>query len=159
MEEILYHETKHIWDDYIEKIKNNQLLSEKVKKSLNVKLNKSNIDETLKQIIYYCEDYEISSYITQLNGIFGNKKFLTVDDAFDEIKRSSVYKNYKFCYYALILDKYKERFLSVITIKEYKRLQNNIKRAWKKIINHSYLICCSHLTNLKLNPSNKKFIK
>lgn len=159
LEEILYHETKHIWDDYISKIKNDKLLSEKVKKSLNVKLNKSNIDETLKQIIYYCEDYEISSYITQLNGIFGNKKFLTIDDAFDEIKRSSVYQNYKFCYYVLISDKYKERFLETITLKEYKRLQNNIKRAWKKIINHSYLICCSHLTNLKLNPSNKKLIK
>lgn len=156
LEEILYHETKHIWDEYIEITKHNNLLVDKVNKSILIKLNKTNIDETLKQIIYYCEDYEISSYISQLNGIFNDKKFLTIEDAFEEIRNSSIYQNYKFCYYILMFNRYKDILLQYISNKEYKKLQYNIKRAWKKIINHSYIICCNHLSNIKLNPSNKK---
>ena len=52
LEEILYHETKHIWDDYIEITKHNKLLVDKVNKSILTKLNKTNIDETIKQLIY-----------------------------------------------------------------------------------------------------------
>ena len=56
----------------------------------------------------------------------------------------------------MIFDKYKDKLLKYISNKEYIKLQKNIKYAWKKIINHSYIICCNHLGSIKLNPSNKR---
>lgn len=154
LEEILYHETKHLWDDYINISKKDYFLTDKVKKSLDNKFRNENIDETIKDIIYYSEDYEISAYITEINGILGNKKFITIEDAFNEICKSSVYQNYKFVYYALNTSIYKNELLKHISNKEYKRIKKNINNAWKKIINHTYIICCNHLSENKLSPSS-----
>ena len=90
LEEFLYHETQHLWDDYQSMIHKNIPLSDKVKNSLDTKFNNSNIDKTLKDILYYINDYEISAYISQMNELFNGKKFDDIKDAFNEI----IYPNY-----------------------------------------------------------------
>ena len=155
LEEILYHETKHIWDDYISISKKNYFLTNKVEKLLDEKFKKSNIDKFLKDIIHYAEDYEISAYIVQTNGILGNKKFISVKDAFNEILQSPTYQNYKEIYKVLNSDKYKDELLKHLSNKEYNKLKININKAWRKIINHTYIICCNHLQENRLSPSNK----
>ena len=114
LEELLYHETQHIWDDYQMMIHENIPLSNKIKKSLDVKFNNSNIDDTLKEILYYVNDYEISAYISQMNGMFHGKKFNDIKDAFnDVIYKSNIYQNYKLIYYALYNDKYANDLLDI----------------------------------------------
>lgn len=155
LEEFLYHETQHLWDDYQSMIHKNIPLSDKIKNSLDTKFNNSNIDKTLKDILYYTNDYEISAYISQMNGLFNGKKFDDIKDAFNEIiYPSHTYQNYKWIYYALYNDKYVD-MLSNVGIKksEIANMKKIIKRKWNKIINHAYHICGEH-TEKRLNPGS-----
>ena len=155
LEEFLYHETQHLWDDYQSMIHKNIPLSDKVKNSLDTKFNNSNIDKTLKDILYYTNDYEISAYISQMNGLFNDKKFDDIKDAFNEIiYPNPIYQNYKWIYYALYNDKYVD-MLSNVGIKksEISNMKKIIKRKWNKIINHAYHICGEH-TEKRLNPGS-----
>lgn len=155
LEEILYHETQHIWDDWILMSKKNISLSDKVKKSLDMKLSDKNISQYVKDVIYYSEDYEIRAYLAQINGIFGNKKYNTLEEAFAEIYNSSIYQNYKFIWYSLNVDRYRRKLEEHISHKEMKKIDKSISKVWKKIINHAYHICCDHLSNNRLTPSTK----
>lgn len=152
LEEMLYHETKHLWDDYIEISKKNSFLSDKIKKSLDYKLKKENIEDILKNIIYYSEDYEISAYISQINSILKNG-YIDIKEAFNDIYDSYIYQNYKFIYYILLNDTYKDEILKHISIKEYNKIKKNIKYAWKKIIKVTYEVCCNHLTDYRMTPN------
>lgn len=146
LRELLYHEFKHMWDDYISITKKGYFLSDKVKKSLSYKLNKNNITDTIKELTYYSEDYEISAYIAQINGLFNGKKFDSVKDAFDEIiKKSSVYNNYKYLYAMVNTDEYLDKLKQYMNDKDINKCKRNINNAWKKIINHTYIICSKHL--------------
>lgn len=155
LEEILYHETQHIWDDWILMSKKSISLSDKVKKSLDMKLNDKNISQYVKDVIYYSEDYEIRAYLAQINGIFGNKKYNTLEEAFTEIYKSSIYQNYKFIWYSLNVDRYRRKLEEHISHKEMKKIDKSISKAWKKIVNHAYHICCDHLSDNRLTPSTK----
>lgn len=152
LSEMLYHETKHLWDDYIEISKKNMFLSDKIKKSLNYKFNDENIEDTLKDIIYYSEDYEISAYITQINGVL-KKSYLDIKEAFNDIYDCPIYQNYKFIYYSIISDEYKDKLLKYISNKEYNKIKNNIRSVWKKIIKVSYEVCCNHLDKNRMTPT------
>ena len=155
LEEFLYHETQHLWDDYQSMIHKNIPLSDKVKNSLDTKFKNSNIDKTLKDILYYIDDYEISAYISQMNGLFNGKKFSYIKDAFNDIIYTSyVYQNYKWIYYALYNDKYVD-MLSNAGIKksEITNMKKIIKKKFNKIINHAYHICGEH-TEQHLNPGS-----
>ena len=161
LEEILYHEVKHIWDDY-QYIKNKkQFLSDKVKKSLSNKFNKLHINQTIKDIIYYSEDYEISAYIAQLNKVLGNKKFNSVKEAFNEIIKDPIYINLKFVYQSLNNDDYKEQIiLQDISEQRYNKLKKNFNKKWKQILHHIYNICVEYISENRLSPSfNSKNIK
>ena len=155
LEELLYHETQHLWDDYQLMIHQNIPLANKVKNSLDHKFSKLNIDDTLKQILYYVNDYEISAYISQMNGMFHDKKFDNIQDAFDDIiYPSSVYKNYKWIYYALYNDKYMNKLLDIgIKKSEITKMKKLIKVKFNKIINHAYHICGEHTTQRLNNGS------
>lgn len=146
LEELLYHETQHLWDDYQLMIHKNIPLSNKVKKSLDRKFGDSHIDSTLKEILYYVNDYEISAYISQINGMFHNKKFNDIKDAFNTIiYPSNVYKNYKWIYYALQTDKYINDLINIgIKKSELTSMKIRIKKKFNKIINHAYHICGEH---------------
>ena len=146
LEEVLYHETQHLWDDYQLMLHQNIPLSVNIKKSLDYKFSKTNIDDTLKQILYYINDYEISAYISQMNGMFHNKKFNDIKDAFNDIiYPSNVYQNYKWIYYALYNDKYINDLLSIgVKKSEIINMKKLIKKKFNKIINHSYYICGKH---------------
>lgn len=146
LEELLYHETQHLWDDYQLMIHKNISLSDKVKKSLDRKFSDSYIDDTLKDILYYVNDYEISAYISQMNGMFHNKKFSDIKDAFNSIiYPSNVYKNYKWIYYALYTDKYTNDLIDIgIKESELTNMKIRIKKKFNKIINHAYHICGKH---------------
>ena len=150
--EMLYHETKHLWDDYIEISKKNIFLNDKIKKSLNYKFNNKNINDTLKDIIYYSEDYEISAYITQINGVL-KKSYIDIKEAFNDIYDCPIYQNYKFIYYSIISDEYKDKLLKYISNKEYNKIKNNIRSVWKKIIKVSYEVCCNHLDKNRMAPT------
>ena len=114
LEELLYHETQYLWDDYQLMIHKNISLSDKVKNSLDRKFSDPHIDDTLKDILYYMNDYEISAYISQINGMFHNKKFSDIKDAFNSvIYPSNVYQNYKWIYYALYNDKYANNLIDI----------------------------------------------
>ena len=59
-------------------------------------------------------DYEISAYISQINGMFHNKKFSDIKDAFNSvIYPSNVYQNYKWIYYALYNGKYANDLIDI----------------------------------------------
>lgn len=146
LEELLYHETQHLWDDYQLMIHKNISLSDKVKNSLDRKFSDSHIDDTLKNILYYMNDYEISAYISQINGMFHNKKFSDIKDAFNSvIYQSNVYQNYKWIYYALYNDKYANDLIDIgIKKSELTSMKIRIKKKFNKIINHAYHICGEH---------------
>lgn len=146
LEELLYHETQHLCDDYQLMKNKNISLSDKIRKSLDNKFADSNIDDTLKEILYYVNDYEISSYISQMNGMFHNKKFSDIKDAFKSIiYPSNVYKNYKWIYYALYTDKYANDLINIgVKKSELTNMKPHIKKKFHKIINHAYHICGEH---------------
>lgn len=146
LEELLYHETQHLWDDYQLMIHKNISLSDKVKKSLDRKFSDSHINDTLNDILYYINDYEISAYISQINGMFHNKKFSDIKDAFNSvIYPSNVYQNYKWIYYALYNDKYANDLIDIgIKKSELTSMKIRIKKKFNKIINHAYHICGEH---------------
>ena len=146
LEELLYHETQHLWDDYQLMIHKNISLSDKVKKSLDRKFSDSHINDTLNDILYYMNDYEIPAYISQINGMFHNKKFSDIKDAFNSvIYPSNVYQNYKWIYYALYNDKYANDLIAIgIKKSELTSMKIRIKKKFNKIINHAYHICGEH---------------
>lgn len=157
-EEMLYHETKHMWFDYQEALNKGKFLLDKQINSLEFKYRK-HPNEFIKQLTYYSEDYEISAYIAQINGTLKSKKFDNIQSALDEIiKKCPTYNNYKEYYYA-INDKTILNFLKKhLSDKEINKICKNIKNAWRKIINHTYHICGEHLNESRLAPSNRKFI-
>ena len=91
-------------------------------------------------------DYEISAYISQINGMFHNKKFSDIKDAFNSvIYPSNVYQNYKWIYYALYNDKYANDLIDIgIKKSELTSMKIHIKKKFNKIINHAYHICGEH---------------
>ena len=99
LEELLYHETKHIWDEYQLLIHNGINLSSVLRP------HKSN-KEIINNILYYGSKYENSAYLSQLNAVLGTNKYNTIKDALDDIIKSSVYQNYKYLYYYIINYKY-----------------------------------------------------
>lgn len=152
LEEILYHETKHLWDDYIGISKAGKFLSDKVKHSLDTKFESENIEDILKEIIYYSEEYEVSAYVTQLNGVLA-KSYIDVKEAFNDVKECAVYQNYKTLYYMFLDDTYKDKLLNIVSSKEYNKMKKNIKKAWHDIVNVTYEICCNHLQKTRMTPN------
>ena len=134
LEEFLYHETQHLWDDYQSMIHKNIPLSDKVKNSLDTKFNNSNIDKTVKDILYYTNDYEISAYISQMNELFNGKKFDDIKDAFNKIiYPTPIYKNYKLIYYALYNDKYVDMLCNAgIKKSEITNMKKSLKESGTK---------------------------
>ncbi len=172
--EMLTHELTHAWDDYILHVKGNTSLRNKhvndniqnmlgdLKKSLNrdlrfakllsntdeeIELTKisSNVD-TIKQIIYYLNDFESKAYISQINSIFTHD-FENIHQAIDFVsKHSATYYNYKEIYRASISNDFDELFKNVsFTDNEIERFKKRAKNIWKKIINHTYHICAEHV--------------
>ena len=121
-------------------------LSDKIRKSLDNKFADLNINDTLKEILYYTNDYEISSYISQMNGMFHNKKFSDIKDAFNSIiYPSNVYQNYKWIYYALYTNKHANDLINIgVKKSELTNMKIRIKKKFHKIINHAYHICGEH---------------
>ncbi|MCH5167553.1 MAG: hypothetical protein J1F35_06620 [Erysipelotrichales bacterium] len=157
LEEILYHELEHLWEDYIFKSKKNIFLSDHVIKTLSNNLEDTN--ELVDNITYYGEKFEISAYIAQLNGLFGNKKFDDIKNAFNEIvEKSSIYQNYKYLYYAINNEDKLEELKNYLSDKDIKYFIKNINDAWHKIINHSYTICGKHISKKRLGKSTRRKI-
>lgn len=148
LEELLYHETKHIWDDYQLMIHNGVNLS-----SVLIP-NKSN-KEIVNDILYYGSKHEISEYLSQLNDVLVSYKYHTIKDALDDIVKSSVYQNYKYLYYYIINDEYKSDLLKEISTTEYVKIKNNIRKTWDKIIYHIYIICGEHINKYRMPPTPK----
>lgn len=172
--ELLTHELTHAWDDYILHSKANTSLRNKhvndnmqnmlndLKKSLNkdlifakllgnnsdaLELSKisSNVD-TIKQIIYYLNNFESNAYISQINSIFKHD-FENIQQAIDFVsKNSATYHNYKEIYLATTNNEFDNLFKTVsFTDKEIAGFKKKANSIWKKIINHTYHICAEHV--------------
>ena len=153
LEELLYHETKHIWDDY------HLMIHKGINLSSVLRTYKSN-KEIINDILYYGSKHEISAYLSQLNGVLGTNKYHTIKDALDDIVKSSVYQNYKYLYYYVINDEHKSDLLKEISAKEYAKIKNNIRKTWDKIIHHIYIICGEHISENRIPPTSiNHFIK
>lgn len=148
LEEILYHETKYIWDDY------QLMLHHNINLSKIIKQHKSK-NELIENILYYGNKYEISAYLSQLNKVLENKKYHNIKETLDDIIKSSIYQNYKYLYYIMIEDKYKNELLKEINNKEYNKIKENIRKCWDKIIHHIYIICGEHIDENRIPPTTR----
>lgn len=146
LEELLYHETKHMWDDYQLMLHNN-INFKNVIKIYHSK------DDIIRDILYFSDKYEISAYLSQLNKVLGNFKYDNIKNALNDIIKSSIYKNYKDIYYVLTNDLYKDELLKEISNKEYNKIKKNIQIAWHKIIHHIYIICGEHINENRMVPT------
>ena len=101
-------------------------------------------------------DPDVDEEINKGNVARINKVYYhTIQDAFDDIiYPSSVYKNYKWIYYALYNDKYMNKLLDIgIKKSEITKMKKLIKVKFNKIINHAYHICGEHTTQRLNNGS------
>ena len=158
-EEILYHETKHLWDDYQEALRKGKFLLDQKLNSLEYKY-RNHPQKFIRQLLYFAERYEVSAYVAQMNGVLGNRKFDNIQSAFDEIvKRCPIYDDYKQYYYALSNEKVLNVLRKYLSEKELNKVRTSIKNAWRKMVNHTYHVCGEHLNECRLSPSNRKHFK
>ena len=172
--EILTHELTHAWDDYILHKKNTSLrnkgladnytymlndLSHELKNDIGRatilghtdnarELNRiSNNVNTIKTIVYYINNFEVHAYIAQINGMLYNMMFTDIKEAIDYVtKKSSSFDNYKNIYNLMQTHKMADALSEIsFTSNEIQRFKKKSTDIWKKVINHTYLICAEHV--------------
>lgn len=184
--ELLTHELVHAWWDYIIRTKfkkkktsyriqydkydlrhefddlRNALL--KVQKSAkdvesyrdaSIKLQ---VIDAVNDVLYRLNKFEIESYVAQLNGALHGKKFDHIEDAIEEIKKTSTYQNYEYIYNIAVVH-------NCVGLKEYcdenlcKKLKYLANKVWKRIINHLYHICADHINeDAHTHKTNRYYI-
>lgn len=186
--EILTHELIHAWDDYIvhkilnssmrnininNKLKSefktirNNIVTQKIQALCQGEYDKSEIltkkldnFDFIEKLIYYLNNFEINSYIGQINTILRNKKYDNVKDALYEIiDKSASYNNYKYIYDIAFTDK-NNLFIEYGASKsQLNIIRKFASKAWKKIINHTYHICIDNISNKINEGSSLIFLK
>ena len=187
--EILTHELTHSWDDYILHIESysslrNKNLSNKLKnefetirqnisskkvwailnsdyeKAKELKQKEKYFEKNIQLLIYYLDKFEINAYISQINSIIRGKKFKDIESIVKYIKDNCpTYDNYKYIYDVAFNDNDNEFIKNGATKSQLNRIRKLANAAWKKIINHTYLICVDALENKINEGSSKVFIK
>ena len=111
-------------------------------------------------LIYYLDKFEINAYISQINSIIRGKKFKDIESIVKYIKDNCpTYDNYKYIYDVAFNDNDNEFIKNGATKSQLNRIRKLANAAWKKIINHTYLICVDALENKINEGSSKVFIK
>lgn len=113
----------------------------------------SNNVNTIKTIVYYINKFEVTAYIAQINGLLHNHMlFNDIKEAINFVtNKSSSYDNYKNIYNLMQTQKMTDA-LSEISFTQHEIMSFKKKTAniWKKVINHTYLICAEHVKNMDL---------
>ena len=187
--EILTHELTHAWDDYIlhtksysslrnknlsnqlknefEEIRKN-ISNEKVwailasdrKKANELQKKQDYFENYIQLLIYYLDKFEIKAYTSQINASIKNKKFKDIESIIKYIKDNCpTYVNYKHIYDVAFNDNDNVFIKNGATQTQLNKIRKLANVAWKKIINHTYLICVDALENKVNEGSSKIFIK
>lgn len=187
--EILTHELTHAWDDYILHYKNidslrNRNLSNKLKndfeeirqnisnervwallssdfdKAQELKHKQKHFEDYIQLLIYYLDKFEINAYVSQINSSIRGKKFKDIESIVNYIKdKCPTYHNYKIIYEEAFNDNKNVFLENGATKSQLNQIRKLANKAWKKIINHTYLICVNALEKKVNEGSSKVFLK
>ena len=185
--EMLTHEVKHAWDDYIlhkqgnTSLRNKHLSNDFTKELESLRQNilmdsifkydkkerdkykdYLNIDiPYLKDIIYYLDKNEQNAYISQLNQVLKNKKFEDTKDLIKYLnKNSNTYYNYKTIFELFHDDEYINKLIYLgLKKSSINKLKKKSHEAWNKIVNHLYHILEEHKEKPLNEGSSKVFLR
>lgn len=155
---LLTHELTHVYDNYIahkfldaDISTKNDIKIEEILNTLNElhdKLQDDNNNDDLKRKIsnnnfvkrayYYLDKYEINAFISQLSMLIKRRSFKNSTDYLENVRKLSTYKKYKKLYEESLKP---NNVFSKLNInnKDIKMFKKQANRAWKKLINHTYL--------------------
>lgn len=153
------HELKHAYQDLNLCINNKENLYQKAIQTKIYKLNFEKTDDDimnlLKYVLHITDKYEISAYISELDGILGDKKYDNIQNAFNEIYKSDIYSKMK--YVKLIIDINDAKTLNKFCIAYNKifdtkfsndKIKNilykKVNLFWEKFTNQVYQCVCDH---------------
>lgn len=157
---ILEHELNHVYTDLQKLIdKSDSLEIDAIKSKyhlLNNNKNDSNFDKLVKNICYLLDKYEQSAYLAQFDGILGDTKFNNIQDAFNKIYDSEIYKQIKEFEKIInskddiIFDALCELYRKIHNVqysneKILNILKKNWNHFWNKFVNHIYQCVCDHV--------------
>ena len=95
----LTHELTHAYEDLQRKLNKSQTLLAKTIRSRykNLDINDDDNDEVkkLKMLLYLLDKSEQNAYIAQFDGILGDKKYANIQQAFNKIYKSKLYRDIK----------------------------------------------------------------
>lgn len=167
------HELNHAYKD-LNLIKNgSDNLEIKTIKSkyhlLNYNDSDSEFDQRVKDILYLLDDSEQTAYIAEFDGILGDTKFDNIQNAFNKIYDSKLYKQIKE-FEKIIKSKDKillknicDSYRKVYSTKRYTDeriisiLNKDWNHFWDKFTNHIYQCVCDHVKEYSLR--NEKDIE
>ena len=154
--EMLAHELTHSYVEY-RHLKNNgkflkRLMNSDNYKKLDPKRNDHYIVKTIKIVLHTLEPVERNSILAQLVSSIYSNEYVSLRDAYEDIKKSPIYQNIKAAYaLSFLVDKDEEikrnyilayRHIYNDNIMSDKKILNFLKKEsnklWKKAINHIY---------------------
>ena len=157
---IIEHELNHAYTD-LKKLtnKSNSLEIESIKSKYNLLDHgdkDSKFDAIIKDICYLLDKYEQSAYIAEFDGILGDTKFNNIQDAFNKIYDSELYKQIKEFEKIIrsndddIFDALCKSYRKVYNVKySNEKILNVLKKDWNhfwnKFVNHIYQCVCDHV--------------
>ena len=167
------HELNHAYKDLRLLINNDDSLEIKTIKSkyhlLNYNDNDSEFDKLIKDILYLLDKSEQQAYIAEFDGILGDTKFDNIQNAFNKIYDSKLYKQIKE-FEKIIKSKDKillknicDSYRKVYSTKRYTDeriisiLNKDWNHFWDKFTNHIYQCVCDHVKEYSLR--NEKDIE
>lgn len=164
----IQHELNHFYKD-LNKHKNKagSLEDEIVKTnfgSLNGDENDSDFEKFVKDILYFLDKTEAQAYIAEFDGILGDEKFKNIQNGFNKIYESKLYKDIK--NFAILMetnddllnkklcDTYRNIYKANTTDEKIlKMLRKKWNVFWKKFTNHIYQCVCDHVVKYQEKPN------
>lgn len=157
---ILEHELNHAYTDLQKLINKSDSLEINTIKSkyhlLSHNENDSDFDKLVKNICYLLDKYEQSAYLAQFDGILGDTKFNNIQDAFNKIYDSELYKQIKEFEKIIrsndddIFDALCKSYRKVYNVRySNEKILNVLNKDWdhfwNKFVNHIYQCVCDHV--------------
>ena len=140
--DIVEHELNHAYKDYCRRLKEKSTAIDTAKRNAFIK--KHNLEDEASVIKNYLNNDECISYIAQLDGEIGNRKFRTYKEAVKWLDTSNTWKIYK-------------------DLKNYcmgsDKLFSLFRKSWKKFDNHVWHLLEDHVSNNKVYEyASREFI-
>lgn len=163
----LEHELNHAYKDLKKHINNSgSLESETIKTRfglLNSDYDDSEFDAFVKDALYFLDKTESQAYIAEFDGILGDKKYKNIQNAFNDIYESKLYKDIKHFKVLFesedntlnksLCDSYRKIYkVNTTDNKILKTLRSKWDSFWKKFTNHIYQCVCDHVIEYVERP-------